>query len=155
MPAPNPPRFLEHAARYAPPLILLVVGLFQVAFAGFEGGLLTPSKGGGFGLFSTVDKLGNRDLRFYLIDAAGEEQPWNSRAFRRRSRRILQRASSFPTPSHLRAVAEGAAAAITTRTTPTVEKLRIEVHKKSFDAASREARRIEVARYLLELDAEP
>jgi hypothetical protein len=48
----------------APVLLLVIVGLVQVALA--KGTALTPWKGGGFGMFSTLDHAGQRALRIVV-----------------------------------------------------------------------------------------
>jgi hypothetical protein len=142
---------LEQAASYLPALLLILVALSQVQTAWF-GDLLTPAKGGGFGLFSTVDKLANRDVRLFVIEASGRELIWAPAELRAaRHRRVIHRATSYPTPGNLRVVARRAAALVDE---PSIVALRLEVWKKSFDAQSLEVRRIKVADYFLRIDAE-
>ncbi len=52
----------EWLARYLPPILLVLVAATQIYLADVRD-LLTPARGGGFGLFSTVDKLRHRHLR--------------------------------------------------------------------------------------------
>jgi hypothetical protein len=60
--------FLRRAA-LAPLLLCLVAGLHLVrVWTAHQ----TPWKGGGFGMFSTIDSEANRFLRVYLITDAGE-----------------------------------------------------------------------------------
>jgi len=142
---------LERVAAYVPPALLILVALSQVHTAGF-GDLLTPAKGGGFGLFSTVDKLANRDVRLFLIEESGRELIWAPAELRAtRHRRVIHRATSYPTPGNLGAVARKAAALLDA---PSIAALRLEVWKKSFDSQNLEVRRIKVAEYFLRLDAE-
>ena len=60
--------FLRRAA-LAPLCLLLVAGLHA---ARVWTARQTPWKGGGFGMFSTIDSEGNRFLRAYLITGSGE-----------------------------------------------------------------------------------
>lgn len=52
------------------PGLLCGIALVQLAFAQFS--TLSPWKGGGFGMFSTVDSPGARFLRVYLVTPDGE-----------------------------------------------------------------------------------
>ena len=51
--------------------MLLGAATLQLKLAGIDG-TLNAAKGGGFGLFSTVDKYENRHPRIYLLAAGGE-----------------------------------------------------------------------------------
>ncbi len=53
----------------AVPVVLVVVAAVQIALA--ELGTLTPWKGGGFGMFASVDAIGNRFLSVTLTDNVG------------------------------------------------------------------------------------
>ncbi len=55
---------------YAVPGLLILIACWQIYRAHEQ--YLTPWKGGGFGMFSTVDAPGNRILRTYLITPEGE-----------------------------------------------------------------------------------
>ncbi len=57
---------------HLPALLLILVALVQIGLA-WGGGRLNPDKGGGFGMFSTVDRLNHRHLRAYRIGPEGEE----------------------------------------------------------------------------------
>lgn len=61
---------LRHASRFLPAGILVVLACWQIFLAQTRG--LTPWKGGGFGMFSTVDSPGSRFLRVYLLTPDGE-----------------------------------------------------------------------------------
>lgn len=52
------------------PTILIVVACVQLYNAHFK--TLSPWKGGGFGMFSTIDKPENRFLRAYFVTGQGE-----------------------------------------------------------------------------------
>jgi len=58
---------------YFTPLLLITIALFQIYTARMHG--LTPWKGGGFGMFSTVDSGGARFLRIYVTNESGEVIP--------------------------------------------------------------------------------
>jgi hypothetical protein len=77
------------------PLILVIVAAAQLYNAHFRN--LTPWEGGGFGMFSTVDSMGNRLLRCTLITDRGDfpiEIPPSMHDLRRQ-------ATSIPTPELL------------------------------------------------------
>lgn len=57
-------------APWAAPALLLGIASAQFAFAHFS--TLSPWKGGGFGMFSTVDSPGARFLRIHLLTDRGE-----------------------------------------------------------------------------------
>lgn len=56
--------------RYGTPLLLCGVALLQIYNAHYHN--LTPWKGGGFGMFSTVDSVSARYVHCYLIDGDTE-----------------------------------------------------------------------------------
>jgi hypothetical protein len=55
---------------FCAPVLLIMVACLQLYFAHFHH--LTPWKGGGFGMFSTIDSQKNRFLRCYLITDEGD-----------------------------------------------------------------------------------
>jgi hypothetical protein len=55
---------------FVAPLVLIGIACLQLYLA--HSHHLTPWKGGGFGMFSTVDSQGARFLRIYLLTAEGE-----------------------------------------------------------------------------------
>jgi hypothetical protein len=57
-------------APWIAPGLLCGIALVQLAFVQFS--TLSPWKGGGFGMFSTVDSPGARFLRVYLVTSEGE-----------------------------------------------------------------------------------
>lgn len=59
----------QHLQIVVAPLLLVTVALLQLALAHTQ--LLSPWKGGGFGMFSTVDSPGARFLRLRLLTEMG------------------------------------------------------------------------------------
>ena len=123
-PAPGPRR-----VHLVAPALLALAALAQLALA--RAGPLTPWKGGGFGLFSCVDKLEDRVLLVWRETPGGDEPlPVHQRdhqvleALAFPSQRLLQRLGE-----RLAAEQEGGGA------------LRIEVWKRAFDRASGQCRR--------------
>jgi hypothetical protein len=88
---------------YLSPFLLLTIASIQFYFAhAYE---LTPWKGGGFGMFSTVDALDTRFLKIFLITPNGAipaDVPANLEQDKTRIR-------SLPTPSRIAALAEAMA----------------------------------------------
>jgi hypothetical protein len=122
-------------ARFAPAILLIAVAALQIYLAHVRG-ILTPAKGGGFGLFSTVDKLETRNLRISVIGATGEEPIgldglWGA----------LPRVLSLPTDAALRGIAR---TILTRAQGRPVVAVRVEVWKRDFDSASGVARRIKL-----------
>ena len=66
-----PPATLSRRTLLTAPALLVLTALGQVALT--RAGPLTPWKGGGFGLFSTVDKLENRILLAWIETPDGDE----------------------------------------------------------------------------------
>lgn len=122
-------------ARVAPAILLIAVAALQIYLA-YVRGILTPAKGGGFGLFSTVDKLETRDVRVYVVGETSErpiglEGLWGA----------LTPALSLPTDARLRAVAR---TVLTRHFEQPIVAVRVEVWKRDFDSASGIARRIKL-----------
>ena len=88
------PRLL--GARYGPSALLIAVCLLQLVLARTDG--LTPWKGGGFGMFSTVDGGANRRMRVTLVCGASrlDIRPPDYGGLRREVR-------NYPTEGRLRA----------------------------------------------------
>jgi len=130
---------LRLLALYLPSAILIVVALAQIRL-GYFGTLLTPSKGGGYGLFSTVDKQPNRQVRITLIGPTGEQQV----ALRPKHplERAIYRARAYPTPARLGALAAAIAAEARGGATQAV---RVEVWKLAFDPDTLAVSRVRVA----------
>jgi hypothetical protein len=129
-------RVPRHALNYLPALLLVLVALSQVCLA-WGGGLLNPDKGGGFGMFSTVDRLNHRHFRAYLISSEGEKALDIPRGHPLRP--AIRRATSFPSEDHLREVAGQLLGRHPTAA------IRVEVWKSSFDPASLQVRLAQVA----------
>jgi hypothetical protein len=60
----------RHALLWGPPLLLCAIACLQIYLAMTKS--LSPWKGGGFGMFSTVDSPDARFLRIYLINGSQE-----------------------------------------------------------------------------------
>ena len=106
MPEPKPHRTIDiRVLKYTAPVLLTTLACIQL-FLGLNFGL-TPWKGGGFGMFSTVDSPEARTVRVYLETDDGElptrVPSWLS------SRRRYAR--SFPTDFRMQGLAEDLAAA--------------------------------------------
>ncbi len=129
-------RSLPHLfARSVPATLLIGVASLQIYLAHVRQ-ILTPAKGGGFGLFSTVDKLETRNLRAYLIGDTGERPVtldglWG----------LLPRTLSLPNDAALRGVAQ---TLLTRAPGPSIVAVRVEVWLREFDSASGEARRVKL-----------
>ncbi len=89
----------------ATPALLLVIAALQFYLVGDQN--LSPWKGGGFGMFSTVDSPSARLLRSYLLTPEGEVQVQVPPHLDR----LSEQARSMPTKEHIRALAEQLAAA--------------------------------------------
>lgn len=126
-------------ALYLPSTILVCVALLQIQL-GYFGARLTPSKGGGYGLFSTVDKQPNRQVRIYLTGRDGERAV--SLPGKHRFEDAVYRARAYPTDERLGALAEVLAAEAGGGN---VQGLRVEVWKLAFDASTLTVRRVPVA----------
>ncbi|MEM7007632.1 MAG: hypothetical protein AAF462_00690 [Thermodesulfobacteriota bacterium] len=59
--------------KYITPVLLIAVALTHIYYA--KSADLTPWKGGGFGMFCTVDSKQARYFRLYLIDEKGDKIP--------------------------------------------------------------------------------
>ena len=137
------PRWLSRAANWMPAAALVVVALVQIQLAWVEG-VLTPAKGGGFGMFSTVDKLKNRMFFAYGLD--GEREVRFAVTRTRSFDRALETAMALPSEQNLAAIARLLAAQPGAADFPAI---RIEVWKRSFDPESGEARRTKTRELLL------
>ncbi len=127
---------------YAVPTLVVLVACAQIYLA-HDDGRLTPGKGGGFGLFSTVDKLNNRQFR---SDRLGEGFRAPITVIPARLFYEIEAARAFPTASRL----EGIAAQLLEEPFDRpVEAIQIQVWKLEFDAQELSLRRRLVAEYLL------
>lgn len=125
-------------ARYLPALLLVIVACTQIHLASVRE-LLTPARGAGFGLFSTVDKLADRHLRIYWTDPSGDALA--SLPADPAIRRHIRMAASMPSEARLRALA---ALAVRTPEQALRTTLRVEVWKRAFDQDRLEARRVKI-----------
>lgn len=126
-----------------PIALALLVAISQVYLA--HTAQLTPAKGGGFGLFSTVDKLNNRVMRAYLITEDQGEIPFAIPRYVPESqelRKPIYRAMSLPTDAHLRVVVDDLLAK---DYDAAVRGVRVEVWKMSFDADAWTMTRVKIA----------
>lgn len=123
---------------YLPVVMAIGVALSQIYLAKVHG--LTPAKGGGFGLFSTVDKLENRNLRAYLITET-QEIPFAIPQYvpaTEALRKPIYRAASLPTRRYMRAILDDL---LTKPYEVSIQGIRVEVWKIAFDSASLRASR--------------
>ena len=135
-------RVLRAAVYFLPTALLICVGLSQVYLAHVQQ-LLTPAKGGGFGLFSTVDKLVNRSVRAYVIEYGWETPISMPRPVPLKDTlgRPTLTAASLPSDSHLLTLAKGLAAR---NDEVDFRAVRVEVWKLAFDAETMQISRIKV-----------
>lgn len=144
-------RFIgELLARFVPPTLLVLVAISQLYWT--EGrGLLTPARGGGFGLFSTVDKLAHRQVRMFWVGPQGSAQvglPGGSDNLKR-----MKIAASLPTESKLRGIVERMeqqGRAVQVDGEPPFPRARVEVWKRAFDQDSLQASRVKVTELVVE-----
>jgi hypothetical protein len=106
VPEPEARRSIDiRVLKYAAPILLTTLACIQIFFGlNFE---LTPWKGGGFGMFSTVDTPGSRTVRVYLETDDGD-LPTKVPSWLRNRKKY---ARSFPADFRVRALAVDMAAA--------------------------------------------
>lgn len=127
---------------YFPVILAVVFALWQVRLAQRYG--LTPSKGGAFGLFSTVDKMENRNLRAYLLTKT-QEIPFaipQTVPSTEKLRKPIYRAASLPIEAYLQALTDEL---VKKPFTVPFTGIRVETWKMDFDSATLRASRIKVA----------
>ena len=133
--------------RFTAPALLLLVALSQIYLA-YVQQLLNPDKGGGYGLFSTVDKLTNRHFRVNLgvPNSAGQsgatpvvdqDNVTETLTFKK----TLRRAMSLPSETQLRRVAHALG---TARYQVPIVAVKVEVWKMTFNPDTAEARRVKL-----------
>ena len=112
---------------YLPAILLIGIASSQLYLTQFEG-QLTPDKGGGFGLFSTVDRLALRTVRLYgTVDGSEEHLPINMKSEESRPlRRLSVAAKALPTADRLQKVISEVKA---TRWPKNYESFRVEIRK--------------------------
>ncbi len=87
-----------------PCVLLILVALSQI-YITQTNGLLTPAKGGGFGMFSTVDKLNNRVV---IVSGVFDKREvkikvnTNDPFFKKFLEKEWQKARAYPSNSNLR-----------------------------------------------------
>jgi len=113
-------------ARWLPATLLGVVAIVQVALA--QGGGLTPWKGGGFGMFSTLDHAAYRDLDV-VIDAPARSETLEIPAS---LEELAARAAAYPGDALLRQLAEGVVARERRYNRP-VTRVTLSVWRTEFD----------------------
>ena len=113
-------------SRLVPPLLLFVVAVIQIALARTSD--LTPWKGGGFGMFATLDHAAYRAVDI-VVDA-----PDRSEALEvpESLETAVARAAAYPADWLLRALAEGVAARERRRQRP-VSRVTLTVWRTDFD----------------------
>lgn len=127
-----PPRAPRRAL--VAPLLLLALALAQIA--GFAAYGLSPWKGGGFGMFSTNDHGGFRDLRVLELSASGERRvalPERLERLQRHAREAPQRGNLERLVAELRRGSEG------------LGPLRVEVWRTQFSPVDLTPARVLVA----------
>jgi hypothetical protein len=156
----KPKSFAKQHSYLAVPVLLGMIACWQIYRAHFEH--LSPWKGGGFGMFSTVDSPGNRFFHCKLIrDAQGREgRTVEAHAVQLpkmdRHRDVLNALRAMPNERDLRALAEELSALRWTNTSPpspdnaSSERQRIMVFKKKDDEPAG-ARRFKFDKVNLEL----
>ena len=142
--ADSPPRLT--LARYLAPSILVLVASVQIGLA--YRAKLTPSKGGGFGLFSCVDNLQSRHLRAYVVFGDGRTPAAVPPTIAQTSefKRSAFRATSIPTDSFLHDIASRIAEA--NREVP-FKEVCVEIWRQRFDSSELKVSRELVADFSL------
>lgn len=112
---------------WLPAVVLTAMALSQITCATTS--VLTPWKGGGFGMFSTIDSIGRRSLRVFVI-TEGARRPVrlpSSAAIR------VQRARGFPSRGALERLAVELEPAVLA-SEPDAEALFVEIWRTEFEA---------------------
>ena len=147
----------RRALIYLPPVMLVVVALAQLTLR--YTGDLVPWKGGGFGMFSSVDNEWNRVIRIFLI-ADGREHPIVRIPSSGALALQFARARALPTSDRLRrliqtvngitwsANAWRGASPITTsgagRARVRPHAIRVEVYRLHYDTERRQLKRVQI-----------
>lgn len=119
---------------FLPCVILILVACSQI-YLTHSSALLTPAKGGGFGMFATVDKLTNRILVLHQhVDGQRLKLDVNqdSEIFKKHVSSKWEAAAAFPTQSRLDQLAN----TISFYLFPEINHFTIEVSKCSFEQIS-------------------
>ena len=126
LPEPVTKRRAKSWLAYLPLIALLVIAGIQISLAEFS--VLTPWKGGGFGMFSTIDSSAYRVMRIYAL-APGEEQRVNLPASLNGPAYSIV---CFPTRARLLGFAKRIARNLSPKSRG-VSALRIEIWRPTFD----------------------
>jgi hypothetical protein len=99
-------RYLSIVRSIGVPVLACGIATGQVAFARL--GPLTPWKGGGFGMFATIDTPGTRVLNVRVTDVTGQVHriEFSDHLRGALSPRQRSRARAYPSQARLRAIAE-------------------------------------------------
>ena len=116
-----------------PVLVMLIVAGAQIVRA--KSGVLAPDKGGGFGMFATVDQLGSRMIRLVLINADGRERAVPPRPEYQLDDYVYATYSN-PTDERLRHIGQRVGAVYTERGLD-VGSVRVEIWRLHFYSESR------------------
>jgi hypothetical protein len=98
-------KILQQFLRACPPVLLCAIAFLQIVLA--QTHALSPWKGGGFGMFSSVDSPSARFIRAYLID--GEQE--YAVLLPRHLGSVAQQARTMPNPVTLNLIARETARA--------------------------------------------
>ena len=137
-------------AGYLAPALLVLVACSQIYLAHVRE-LLSPARGGGFGLFSTVDKLGHRQLRMFVSGPSGSAKV--ALPARPVIAKRIRNTASLPTEASLRTVAElmeELGRTVEVEGEPPFPLARVEVWKRAFDQDSLRASRELVAELVVQ-----
>ena len=113
-----------------PPLVLVAVAVTQIGLAKTAG--LTPWKGGGFGMFSTIDNAPFRYIRIFVEAPGRSEELQIPPSLEDQYARTV----AFPSESMLRRLAQATAAREQRKARP-VASVRLELWREEFDAGLR------------------
>jgi hypothetical protein len=129
---------------YLPPILLVIVALHQIYLA--KTALLSPWKGGGFGMFSSTELGPARTVRVFVSapDRSEELQIPDSLTER------AQKVGTFPSESLLRNLAEQFVAREHRKERP-VSAIRIEVWRTSFDPQTLKPRPEKIRDYVYQV----
>lgn len=132
-------------ARYLPATLLIVVAVHQIVRA--HTSPLSAWRGGGFGMFSTIDHPAARYVRCYLVGPRGEKLVPVPSGLRARELSAL----ALPTERNLRALAR-AIVALAPDDAVGVRGVRVEFWGREFDAESVTLRRHKLREVVVERD---
>lgn len=124
------------ARRFAliPPALLVVVALTQMTCA--KTSLLSPWKGGGFGMFSALDGISHRPLRVFAELADGQRRVVRVSPTRMRDQTPVR---GFPSEAGLRRIARGLESSVL-EAEPDAVAMVVEVWRLRFEAQTSSVR---------------